>query len=104
MTLTAPKKSKNFDPVPAGNHVARLYEIIHIGTIPTTWQGQEKMTDRLGVCVIRSRAVAFIFVLFSSGVLESVLGLRPKNASVIDVMLSTELFGHSHLTSISLSI
>src|SRR4030081_3124464 len=47
MTLTPAKKGKSFDPVPAGNHVARLYEIIHIGTIPTTWQGQEKMTDKI---------------------------------------------------------
>src|SRR5882757_45935 len=47
MTLTPAKKSKNFDPVPAGNHVARLYQIIHIGTIPTQWQGTEKMTDKI---------------------------------------------------------
>jgi hypothetical protein len=25
-----------------GNHVARLYEIIHLGTVPTSWQGQER--------------------------------------------------------------
>jgi hypothetical protein len=47
MSLTPAKKGKGFDPVPAGNHVARLYEIIHLGTIPTTWQGQEKMTDKI---------------------------------------------------------
>ena len=47
MTLTPPKKNKSHDPVPAGNHVARLYEIIHLGTIPTSWQGQEKMTDKI---------------------------------------------------------
>jgi hypothetical protein len=47
MSLTPPKKNQSFDPVPTGNHVARLYEIIHIGTIPTTWQGQEKMTDKI---------------------------------------------------------
>ena len=45
--LTPPKKNQSFEPVPAGNHVARLFEIIHIGTIPTEWQGQEKMTDKI---------------------------------------------------------
>jgi hypothetical protein len=47
MSLTPPKKNQSFDPVPAGNHVARLYEIIHLGTIPTSWEGQEKMTDKI---------------------------------------------------------
>jgi len=47
MTLTPAKKMKSFDPVPAGNHVARLYEIIHIGTIPTEWKGEQKMTDKI---------------------------------------------------------
>ncbi len=46
MTLTPPKKTQ-FEVVPAGNHVARLYEIIHIGTIPTTFKGEEKMTDKI---------------------------------------------------------
>jgi hypothetical protein len=47
MSLTLPKNNESFDPVPVGDHVARLYEIIHIGTIPTQWQGQEKMTDKI---------------------------------------------------------
>ena len=47
MSLTPAKQNKSFDPVPADNHVARFYEIIHIGTIPTMWQGQEKMTDKI---------------------------------------------------------
>jgi hypothetical protein len=46
MSLTPPKKTE-FEITPAGNHVARLYQIIHIGTVPTTWQGQEKMTDKI---------------------------------------------------------
>lgn len=46
MTLTAPK-GKAFDPVPAGSHVARLYQIVHIGTIKTSWQGKETMTDKV---------------------------------------------------------
>jgi hypothetical protein len=47
MTLTPPKKGKSFDPVPAGNHVARLYEIIHIGTVPTEYEGKKSMTDKI---------------------------------------------------------
>jgi hypothetical protein len=46
MSLTAPKKVQ-YDIIPNGTHVARLYEIIHIGTIPTNWQGQDKMTDKI---------------------------------------------------------
>lgn len=41
------QKSKSFEPVPKGNHVARLYQIIHIGTVPTTWQGETRMTDKV---------------------------------------------------------
>jgi hypothetical protein len=44
--MRAPK-GKSFDPVPAGNHVARLYQIIYLGTVPTEWQGQEKMTSKV---------------------------------------------------------
>ena len=46
MTLTPPKKTQ-FEVVPAGNHVARLYEIIHIGTILTVGQYGEKMQDKI---------------------------------------------------------
>lgn len=41
MTLTAPAIDKKRDPVPAGNHTARLYEIIHIGTINTGFKDKE---------------------------------------------------------------
>src|SRR5207248_4344414 len=46
MAHTAPKQ-KAFDPVPAGNHVARIYQIIHVGTVPSTYQGQERMSDQV---------------------------------------------------------
>lgn len=32
---------------PAGNHVARLVEVVNIGTIPTTWQGEERLTHKI---------------------------------------------------------
>lgn len=52
-------KPKSFDPVPAGSHVARLYQIIYIGTIPTTWKGQEKLSNkvRLGFELCNERKV-----------------------------------------------
>lgn len=42
MPLTAPKTASNYEPAPAGNHVARLYQIIHVGTVPTEWQGEKR--------------------------------------------------------------
>ena len=33
--------------VPAGTHVARCYQIIHIGTIPDTYQGEERLVDKV---------------------------------------------------------
>ena len=33
--------------VPAGTHVARCYQIIHIGTIVDTYQGEEKLVDKV---------------------------------------------------------
>lgn len=43
MPIKAPKKEGgDFEIAPAGNHVARLYRIIHLGNVPYTFQGQEK--------------------------------------------------------------
>jgi hypothetical protein len=44
--MKAPQR-KEFSPVPKGNHVARLYQIVHIGTVPTTFQGETRMTDKV---------------------------------------------------------
>lgn len=44
--LTPPKKPQ-YELVPSGNHVARLYEIIHIGTVLTTGQFGERMVDKV---------------------------------------------------------
>lgn len=46
--MKAPVKSGgNFEPVPAGNHLAHLYQIIHIGTRPDEYQGQPRDSDKL---------------------------------------------------------
>lgn len=47
MPLKAPASNKEFEIVPAGNHVARLYRIIHIGTIKGDYMGQEKDVDTI---------------------------------------------------------
>src|SRR5437763_1812728 len=46
MVHTPPKKMTS-TPVPAGNHVARLYKIVHVGTVPKMWQGQETQSDQV---------------------------------------------------------
>ena len=42
-----PPKKTSFDPVPAGAHVARLYQIIHVGTVPSTYKGESRMSDQI---------------------------------------------------------
>ena len=46
MALTAPK-GKASDPAPKGNHVARLYQIIHIGTNDFEYMGETKSSDKI---------------------------------------------------------
>lgn len=40
-------KAKTSDPVPAGNHVARLYQILHLGTTHFQYMGEEKSSDKV---------------------------------------------------------
>jgi hypothetical protein len=47
MALTAPKSNKNYEPVPAGNHVARLYQIVHLGTIKGEYKGKPTESDKV---------------------------------------------------------
>lgn len=44
--MKAPRP-KSHDPIPAGNHVARLYRIIHVGTVPDTFNGEPKQTNQI---------------------------------------------------------
>jgi hypothetical protein len=46
MALTAPK-GKSSEPAPKGNHVARLYQIIHIGTNDFEYMGETKSSDKV---------------------------------------------------------
>ena len=43
------KKSESFDPVPQGAFPARIYRVIHIGTIETEWKGEKKMSNKCNI-------------------------------------------------------
>jgi hypothetical protein len=45
--MKAKKPEKNYEPVPAGNHIARLYQIIHIGTNSFEYAGEMKKSDKV---------------------------------------------------------
>jgi hypothetical protein len=38
---------RTYELVPAGNHVARLYQIIHIGTNSYEYKGEMKKSDKV---------------------------------------------------------
>lgn len=42
-----PSEATVFEPVEAGTYPARLYSVIHIGTIPFEWQGETKNIDKV---------------------------------------------------------
>lgn len=48
MALQAPRAKTNTD-VPQGNHVARLYQLIHVGTNEFEFKGETKKSDKLRV-------------------------------------------------------
>ena len=39
----------NYDPAPQGNHVARVYRIIHIGTIMEAYMGENKLVNKVQI-------------------------------------------------------
>jgi len=41
------KRGSSREPVPAGTYPARCYKIIHFGTIPDTYMGEQKMTNKI---------------------------------------------------------
>jgi hypothetical protein len=46
MSIKTPTKGgKEFQLVPEGSHIARVYQLIHIGTIKSEWQGQTRDRD-----------------------------------------------------------
>lgn len=47
MTTKAPKQESNYEIVPAGNHVARVYRFLHIGTAPEEYMGESKEMNKI---------------------------------------------------------
>lgn len=45
--MKAKKPERTYELVPAGNHVARLYQIIHIGTNTFEYMGEQKKSDKV---------------------------------------------------------
>lgn len=45
--FTAKKPESTYTPVPVGNHVARIYKLIEIGTVPEIYMGEEKMMPKM---------------------------------------------------------
>lgn len=42
MPITASKPESNYKLAPAGTHIARIFKIIHFGTLPYEYQGEQK--------------------------------------------------------------
>ncbi len=47
MAINVSLKKEPRELTPAGNHVARLYSIIHIGQVKEEWAGEEKLMDKV---------------------------------------------------------
>jgi hypothetical protein len=45
--MKAKKPERTYELVPAGNHVARLYQIVHIGTNSFEYKGEMKKSDKV---------------------------------------------------------
>lgn len=45
--IKASKQESTFELTPAGNHIARVYRVIHIGTAPEMYMGEEKVTNKI---------------------------------------------------------
>lgn len=48
MSIPVPQR-KSFEMVPSGSHVARCYQVIHIGTIPEEYQGEHKHLNKVRI-------------------------------------------------------
>jgi hypothetical protein len=47
MAIIAENKGTNYEPIPAGNYVARCYSMIHIGTVTENVMGTEKQLNKV---------------------------------------------------------
>lgn len=49
MAIIATNKGVKRDLIPAGNYVARCYQMIHIGTVPENYMGETKELDKVRI-------------------------------------------------------
>lgn len=49
MEIIASNNGQQRELIPAGNYVARAYQMIHIGTVPENYMGEEKMLNKVRI-------------------------------------------------------
>lgn len=49
MPIVATTSASDFEPIPAGNHIARCYSMIHIGTILENVMGTDKLLNKVRI-------------------------------------------------------
>lgn len=49
MSIIATTSGTSYEPIPAGNYVARCYQMIHIGTVKETILGTEKILNKVRI-------------------------------------------------------
>lgn len=50
MALIASGSNKDFKPVPEGNHTARCYHIVDLGTQESTYDGESRLAHKVMIC------------------------------------------------------
>ena len=108
--LNIPKQQVQRTLPPEGTHFAHVYQLIHIGTVPYVWQGEEKMRNKVRIGfelteekhVFKDGEEAKPFVISSSYTLS--LGeksnLRPIVEGILGKKLTEEEIEHFDLESI----
>lgn len=124
MSLQA-KKPENaggdFQIAPEGNHVARLYQIVHLGTFDTEWQGKPKKRDLIRVsfelCNAKTEfkegegerpfvvSEKFTFTMFENGkfrpFVENIRGKRFKDEDEAYAFDISQLLGTAVLVNVA---
>ena len=49
MSINASSNSQNFEPAPSGTYAARCFSMIHIGTIPQEFMGEQKELNKVRI-------------------------------------------------------
>lgn len=108
---TASGSTKQFKLAPAGNHVARVARIIHIGTVPETFNGEDKIMNKVLISfelpneleVFKEEKGKEPFVVSREYTLSmnEKANLRKLVEGILGVALSDEEAEHFDVTSLS---